>query len=128
MTIEENKLLANRRTTVSSDVLSAVCLCSGPSCDLYCFGLPKKNVLYIEYVKEVHSSQFTLGNSTPSLGELAGSKSTVWLLIRNLLGSKSTLIRGLPGIADSQVYRSERPLIGFSQVKICLRYSIARTL
>ncbi|GFU91525.1 hypothetical protein TNCV_2542931 [Trichonephila clavipes] len=66
-------------------------------------------VLYIGYVKGVHSSPFYLGNPTPSLGELAGSISAVRLLIRNLLGSKSTLIRELPGISDSQVYCPERP-------------------
>ncbi|GFU18064.1 hypothetical protein TNCV_1446241 [Trichonephila clavipes] len=33
----------------------------------------------------VHSSQFALGNSTASLGELAGSISAVRFLIRNLL-------------------------------------------
>ncbi|GFV91668.1 hypothetical protein TNCV_4762331 [Trichonephila clavipes] len=54
----------------------------------------QRNVQYIGYVKGVHSSQITLGNSTPSLRELAGSISAVWLFIRNLLGLKPTLIRG----------------------------------
>ncbi|GFV04827.1 hypothetical protein TNCV_5047911 [Trichonephila clavipes] len=46
----------------------------------------------------------TLSNSTPSLGELAGSITAVRWLLRNLHGSESALIRGL-SIAVSQVYR-----------------------
>ncbi|GFW15672.1 DUF4817 domain-containing protein [Trichonephila clavipes] len=46
--------------------------------------------------QRVHSSPFALGNYRPSSGELAGSISAMRLLIRNLLASKSTLIRGLP--------------------------------
>ncbi|GFU69734.1 hypothetical protein TNCV_1221221 [Trichonephila clavipes] len=53
--------------------------------------------------QKVHNSQFALGNSTPSLGELVDFIFAVRLLIGNLLGSKSTLIRGLPGIADSSL-------------------------
>ncbi|GFU58990.1 hypothetical protein TNCV_4125731 [Trichonephila clavipes] len=42
-----------------------------------------------------HSSQFTLGNSTPSLGKLVGSISAMNSLIRNLHDSKTALIREL---------------------------------
>ncbi|GFX75312.1 hypothetical protein TNCV_3043341 [Trichonephila clavipes] len=52
--------------------------------------------------KGVHSYQFTLGNSTPSLSELSG---TMRLILRSLQGLQSTLICRLKGIADLQVYR-----------------------
>ncbi|GFT53687.1 hypothetical protein TNCV_5083531 [Trichonephila clavipes] len=51
--------------------------------------------MYIGYVSGSNSTQFTLGNSTPSLDELACSISAVRWLLRNLHGSKSALIRGL---------------------------------
>ncbi|GFW57928.1 hypothetical protein TNCV_1418751 [Trichonephila clavipes] len=69
--------------------------------------------------ERVHSSQFALSNSTPSLGELTGSISVVQLLIRNLLGSKSTLIRGSQVSLTFKSIANVRPLIEFSLVKIC---------
>ncbi|GFW99066.1 hypothetical protein TNCV_3008361 [Trichonephila clavipes] len=74
------------------------------------YTLGEKKVLRIAYAKGVQSSQFTIGNSTPSLSEIASSTSTVRLLLRNLHGSKSNLIHRLPGITDSQVYRKKRGL------------------
>ncbi|GFW45215.1 uncharacterized protein TNCV_717171 [Trichonephila clavipes] len=49
-----------------------------------------------------NSTQFTVGDSTLNMGELAGSKCTVRLFLHNFHGSKSTLIRGL-SIVVSQV-------------------------
>ncbi|GFW00582.1 uncharacterized protein TNCV_2283281 [Trichonephila clavipes] len=47
-------------------------------------------------IPRIHVKGFTLGNSTPSLGEFAGSKSTVQLLLRTISTvPKSALLRGL---------------------------------
>ncbi|GFX68599.1 hypothetical protein TNCV_1800121 [Trichonephila clavipes] len=77
-----------------------------------------RKVLYIGCVKGIHSSLFDLGNSTPSSGELTVTVThESRLLIRNLLGLKSTLIRGLSGIADSQTrcryrfVRKRKPIV-----------------
>ncbi|GFT62048.1 hypothetical protein TNCV_3812121 [Trichonephila clavipes] len=85
---------------------------SPPTLDSPCLGLAT-----VSRKEREKSYTFTLDNSTPSLGEFAGSKSTVQLLLRNFHGSKIRLTwrtKTIPGSPQFGICRTSQSHYRFS--------------